>query len=524
MSEDRVKIHKILCIGKLGGNNNQVSLSGKPNWNVPAYSKILLTGLELSLKPGIEIIDGDNTFVVQTSASVTDRVTITVPPGIYTNSTIVSTLTELLALNAGYVGIVVPYSRGQDFQVSLENNKLLVILHTYAIEVQKLVSNWQVVDGDPIVTDLGVYTGVIGALDNMIINNSELPNATSSFTGVVTKPGDFSAQLLSPDVDVLLGVSVRGNGGATATTLNGGGTGYVDTLDVPTTGGTGYGLTVDIVTAVGVITGITINQPGQGYTVADLITVSAGNLDSDFTVDVISDGTYFTTINDTEVDTTIAPVIGDIFMLLRRKTELSIRFISRAGGGAPPTRTAVLDDATWRTFFQDDNAYLSISSNRASVVELTNIRAITSRTTEVQSQLLLEFHSSRLAITLGFPNIGPYNDKAIPASISAEAQIGQFFDIPSVSVVMDAGPFSIQGHTYSSNMTGQQRNVVGNIINPQIDNTVIRYNATLNDPVDLNNANDFRMDTITLTFYNDINDQPLQYIAPPVVSFNIISP
>jgi len=102
--------------------------------------------------------------------------------------------------------------------------------------------------------------------------------------------------------------------------------------------------------------------------------------------------------------------------------------------------------------------------------------------------------------------------------------LGQFFDIPSVSVVMDGGPFSIQGHTYSSNVTGQQRNVVGNIINPQIDNTVIRYNATLNDPVELNNANDFRLDNITLTFYNDINDQPLQYITPPVVSFNIISP
>jgi len=88
-----------------------------------------------------------------------------------------------------------------------------------------------------------------------------------------------------------------GNTNYTGTTVDGvasfdngtlvGGTGYTDpgATGVATTGGTGTGLLVDYITdGAGVITSITINDPGQGYTVGDTITVVGGGADADIDV------------------------------------------------------------------------------------------------------------------------------------------------------------------------------------------------------------------------------------------------
>lgn len=80
---------------------------------------------------------------------------------------------------------------------------------------------------------------------------------------------------------VHLGVTNYTMGGA-ALTLGAivGGTGYADATNVPVTGGTGSGMTVDITTALGVVTAVVINNPGMGYTAADIVTITGGNTDA----------------------------------------------------------------------------------------------------------------------------------------------------------------------------------------------------------------------------------------------------
>jgi len=72
-----------------------------------------------------------------------------------------------------------------------------------------------------------------------------------------------------------------------------GGTGYTNATNVATSNsGSGFGLTVDIV-AAGPVTTVTVNNPGQGYTVGDVITISGGN--NNATIQVLSTFNRITT-------------------------------------------------------------------------------------------------------------------------------------------------------------------------------------------------------------------------------------
>jgi len=75
-----------------------------------------------------------------------------------------------------------------------------------------------------------------------------------------------------------------------------GGTGYTDGTynDVPTTGGTGSGLTVNIVVAGGIVTGVSIGNYGNGYTLADVITIVGGNNDATVTVTSVTQTATYT--------------------------------------------------------------------------------------------------------------------------------------------------------------------------------------------------------------------------------------
>ena len=64
-----------------------------------------------------------------------------------------------------------------------------------------------------------------------------------------------------------------------------GGTGYAASgTGVATTGGTGYGATVNFTAVLGVITSVTIDNPGYGYTVGDVLTITTGGADATITV------------------------------------------------------------------------------------------------------------------------------------------------------------------------------------------------------------------------------------------------
>lgn len=70
-----------------------------------------------------------------------------------------------------------------------------------------------------------------------------------------------------------------------------GGTGYSDATDVATTAsGAGTGLTVDIITDAGAVTAVAINQPGEGYIVGEIITITGGGADATIEVLTVSGG------------------------------------------------------------------------------------------------------------------------------------------------------------------------------------------------------------------------------------------
>lgn len=64
-----------------------------------------------------------------------------------------------------------------------------------------------------------------------------------------------------------------------------GGTGYAASgTGVATTGGTGYGATVNFTATLGVIGSVTIDNPGYGYTVGDILTITTGGADATITI------------------------------------------------------------------------------------------------------------------------------------------------------------------------------------------------------------------------------------------------
>lgn len=91
-----------------------------------------------------------------------------------------------------------------------------------------------------------------------------------------------------------------------------GGTTYTADSNVATTGGTGTGLLVDTAVAAspGPVTGITVSDPGQGYTVGDVITISGGTADATFRVaSVTTDATQVVTIASLSADGTDATIV-----------------------------------------------------------------------------------------------------------------------------------------------------------------------------------------------------------------------
>lgn len=76
-------------------------------------------------------------------------------------------------------------------------------------------------------------------------------------------------------------------------TLLNGGSGYVDSVNVPTLNGSGSGCTVDITTdGLGLITDIIINNGGKDYQIGDTLIIDAGNQDSEFEVDYVGKGDF----------------------------------------------------------------------------------------------------------------------------------------------------------------------------------------------------------------------------------------
>jgi len=72
-----------------------------------------------------------------------------------------------------------------------------------------------------------------------------------------------------------------------------GGSGYVDSVNVPTINGTGTNATVDIITdGMGLVTELTMNNLGINYTIGDTLIVDSGGINCEFEVLYVGVGDY----------------------------------------------------------------------------------------------------------------------------------------------------------------------------------------------------------------------------------------
>tara|TARA_R100001594_G_scaffold8858_1_gene22221 strand:+ start:1601 stop:6820 length:5220 start_codon:yes stop_codon:yes gene_type:complete len=105
---------------------------------------------------------------------------------------------------------------------------------------------------------------------------------------ILYKESDAQAIKVLDTIDV---DTISSTGVGASLILKAGGTGYTGATDVATTGGTGTGLTIDTTVSGGVVTNGAINQPGNGYTNGDVVTVSGGGSNAQFIVTVNADTT-----------------------------------------------------------------------------------------------------------------------------------------------------------------------------------------------------------------------------------------
>lgn len=94
----------------------------------------------------------------------------------------------------------------------------------------------------------------------------------------------YDVNQLDPAIALLGFPVIQTTRGVLTTNTLVGGTGYTTASAVATTGGTGVGLTVDITAVAGVVTVVVINNPGIGYTIGDIITISGGAANATFNV------------------------------------------------------------------------------------------------------------------------------------------------------------------------------------------------------------------------------------------------
>ena len=211
-------------------------------------------------------------------------------------------------------------------------------------------------------TTAGVVTGVA-------INNDGL-NYTASDTVTITNANASGVKALS--------------------SLSTGGTGYSDGSGVATTSsGSGSGLTVDIVTTGGVITSATINNDGLNYAVDEVITISTGGGNAQLTVTAIHGNGCTIPISELHgngAPATIATVQGPITGVTVNNpgdtyTVGDVITIS-GGGGNAQLPVATIDSAkykvtelTWQKGQDRTSEHPTLASNGFKLYDLIEVAA-----------------------------------------------------------------------------------------------------------------------------------------------------
>jgi hypothetical protein len=160
-------------------------------------------------------------------------------------------------------------------------------------------------------TSLSNVVLVSGVIVNVVANGSGNVTSVSIVNGgsglavnqtltIPTGNGNCVIKVLTIDNIVVVNpngsgmeviVGAKGINGVKLFTINTFGTGYTNATQVLTTGGSGNGCKVNVTTnGSGVVTSIVIAKTGQGFTIGDQLTISAGNNDAKFTINSMWNG------------------------------------------------------------------------------------------------------------------------------------------------------------------------------------------------------------------------------------------
>ena len=162
-----------------------------------------------------------------------------------------------------------------------------------AVAVTNIVGNAVTLSGALTTTYLGTnetYSSLVqdstsGTGTNAVLNVSR---SNTTYSTTVVSPGSrysvndtitiLGTQLggTSPTNNATITVTAASDKDTVATLNNSSltpGSGYTNTIDLPTTGGGGTGLTVDVTQVSGGVTGVTIKNPGSNYTAGTTVTI-----------------------------------------------------------------------------------------------------------------------------------------------------------------------------------------------------------------------------------------------------------
>jgi hypothetical protein len=494
-------------------------------------SKIALAGVELRIKPvllaGTQITG--NMIVDSVSLPLNTVTQTTIDP-------LLAYLTNLINYKCGAItdnaGRDLDHGTTYEFKtVDDQGGVVELVKREFDIQNLNFVDDFYSVGGEDPATS--TRDGTLTGIDMTIISEQSIPSSGFAIRG------DIDSYL--PDVgtpfwgvqnsgnDDLIGLElVASDTAVDGTTLTNGGTTYVSDLnnDVPTTGGTGTGCTVRIlaVDVTGSVTNIQIDNPGIGYTVNDVLTITGGDNTATFRIDSLKTGASYQTVFDNVRTDQRIPCrateglpagSADEFIMRYDPRTQQLEIIIEPYDSAKVKFTAPITAERYDFYFGTGDLPILLIQSGENDIGFSNFRATQDNIATIPTSLTLTLPTS-LRSVLGFArqnyNIGDSNPARI---ISEQSPYGKS------GIIVSIDPFLLSSYDGAAD-ANYQPNILYVMHNPDVDYDLYRLDVPTLIPLHINNTNTVVLNQISVNFYESLNNNPIEFIADPVVTILIL--
>lgn len=507
--------------GDLAQSNKIVKNNFKQPIIIPPKSKIALAGVDLTVFPRVT---ASGTITVDEKAIAVD-VSKHEPEDLYEE------LERLINYKAGSI----ESDRGNDYGARGTGGRLTLTKTEYDISDMRFDSEFDTVEGNPVVDDLGNISG-----DNYtVVSEFNVPRSGFVMKGNVTDIGFTGTEAcgfetLDADGTAMVGVRIRDQPTVDTISLVGGApagtTGYVTATDVPTTGGTGQDCTVDITAVGGQVTAVTVNNAGFGYTAGDILTINQGggaSDDAEFTVDTVLEvPKYSYVLNNVETETNL-DVFADgtdydtVKLSYNPRTQrIAVAITPNAGnGGATTTYQETITQETYDAYIgRDRDNRLTIFAGDNDLFQMSDCQGTFQGQVVVATEFKLAFGTTDAAVvfreSLGFLYPQYYADNDGTATITAD----QSLYAPGISVAIE--PFMLESYDGARD-ANYQPNIVYVLHDPDYVGNTVRLDVPTLIPLDINNEKAVNLNQIRVQFYSDLGAE-IEFARAPIVTLLIL--